>query len=232
MQRIDILAIDASDRVYAIECKWDAIRSRTIAQLLEYRDALLRHWRVLEKRIAGHRGRPVRSISRSLVLVVIGHRCHGALSGPNTIVETLVYKYPANSFSRFVESQVPGPVRFAPAEDSDYRLDAHPEVLKTEYAKVRTKELPPEVQEKFWYIDDRLRRLGGVLPKYRGKRAKDLALYRRDRRVFARAKIRPNAILWRCSVPDTSNHVDSITMGVDSDLDKTFEILRDAYNAV
>jgi hypothetical protein len=131
-----------------------------------------------------------------------------------------------------VESQVPGIVRVGIADECDYGLDAHPEVLKTAYAKARTEGLPPTVRQQFWAIDGRLRGLEGVQPKYRGKKAKDLASYRRDGRTFATASMEPDSIRWRCSVPHDPKNRHLVKLGRNSDPENVLQTLLDAYNAV
>ena len=230
LHKIDILAVDASDCVYVIECKWDAVDSGTIEQLLGYRDAVVRNWRALEKLIAERLGRQVRVSRDGLVLVAIGHRCSGDLSLRGTSIQTFVYKYHAKTFDRFVESQSPGVVRFGEPEDADYRSDVHPEVLKTGLAKRCIKDLPPEVRRQFWSINAKLRRLDGVRAKYNKK--PPFAWYRRGRKVFAKASIGPNSILWFCWVPPNPKTFRAIKMGVGSDLKTIFETLRRAYRSV
>jgi hypothetical protein len=88
--------------VYIIECKWDGVDSSTIKQLLRYRDALLADWGAFEKRVAACRGRRVRPLRRSIVLVALGYRCHVALRDQDEAVETVVYKYEPNTFARML----------------------------------------------------------------------------------------------------------------------------------
>jgi RecB family endonuclease NucS len=55
INKIDIVAIDGSNRLHIIECKHDSINSGTLLQLQTYAEAINDNWTVVEKRASESR---------------------------------------------------------------------------------------------------------------------------------------------------------------------------------
>ena len=227
---IDVFAVDAANTPIIIECKWDLVDPGAIRQLVRYKKALQAGWSLFEKRITETSGMQVAVESREPVLVAIGYRyAPSVLSDAQSIV-CLTYAYHDVTFTGdVVEQQRPGRVSIQHAHQILMPKARHPTVSKQQHTSERLLPLPPSLRAAFWEIDGRLRGLDAVKVVYGGK---NFVRYRVPRGRFAEAKICPKSIQWRyCQSGGWKDggQSGSVEMLAACDLDKIFDLLRQAY---
>jgi hypothetical protein len=223
MFKIDVLAVDAANSPFIIECKWDRVGSGANRQLFGYRKTLLDNWPLFERRVSEARGRKVTVERREPVLVAIGYRCApSVLIDPQSVV-FLTYAYHDVTLGRdVVKQQRVGKVSIQHAHQILMPKSRHPSVCKKRSTIKVVARLPPALQKAFWAIDARLCGLDAVTVV----RFKNLVNYRVRRVIFAKATISPESIRWRYGQRGVWNDKDMLAS---CDAKKIFDLLHQAH---
>jgi hypothetical protein len=226
--KIDILAIDAANRPFIIECKWDLVNSGAIRQLDGYKTALQANWSLFEKRVSETRGQHVTVKRREPVLVAIGYRYEPSVLNNAQSVDCLTYAYhPTTLTADGLEEQRPGEVSIHRARQLPMPTSRHPRVSKKKGIIERLSQLPPALQTAFGAIHKRLLTLDAVTAAYIGKHS---VRYQVPRGGFAKAKIGLQSIEWQCGNRKDGRQV-NVEMGAGSEVDTIFTLLRKAHRA-
>ncbi|MEA2206258.1 MAG: hypothetical protein QOE77_3034 [Blastocatellia bacterium] len=235
---IDILAVDYAN-TFIIECKWNLIDTKTIHQLVRYRNLLESNQALLRKRLADN-GVQFSDTHGKPVLVAIGYQYQPiALSEAQAeSIVCLTYTYHGLSHQpcphvsppcKTVESHLEGEVSIQVA--SFIATTPHPIVCKRRILAERAKGLPGELQNAFWVLDDKIRELSTVTAVY-GKNPD--AYYSVSGLVFAEARMNRKAQLIRWNSGLTPKwkgrgQEGSVEMFGVRDVDKVFKLVRKAY---
>jgi len=225
---IDVLAVNAANTPFIIECKWDLVGAKALRQLARYKKALHAGWPLFRERVRQIRRKQVQVRKRDPVLVAIGYRYEpSVLRHPQSVV-CLSYAYHHLAPTDEVVE------RFRPGKVSVQRADGlmpsllHPRVTKRFGSVKSIGRLPRALQTAFYTIDERLRRLAGVTVVYGGR---PFARYRVPRSPFAEATVGPHSIQWSFAETKTwaPHQLGRVEMLAASDADKIFSLLRGAY---
>jgi len=226
---IDILAVDAANTPFIIECKWDLVGERAFRQLAQYKEALLAGWSSFRERVRHVKGEQVQIRKRDPVLIAIGYRYEPAvLSDPQSVV-CLTYAYHRLVLTdEVVERYRPGKVSIQRADPALMPSLLHPRVTKRFGSVKSIGLLPRALQTAFYKIDERIRRLAGVTVVYGGR---TLARYRVPRSPFAEATVQPHSIQWSFAKTKTwaADRLGGVEMLAARDMDKIFNVLHGAY---
>jgi len=226
--KIDVLAIDAANTPFIIECKWDQVDSDTIRQLERYRKALQANWSLFEKRVGETRRQLVTVKKRQPVLVAIGYRYEPSVLSGAQSVDCLTYAYhPATLIEDGLEEQRPGEVSIQRARQLPMPTSRHPTVSKKKGIVERLSQLPPALQKAFKTIHGRLLKLDAVTVAYVGKHS---VRYQVLRDGFAKARIGPKSIHWQYGARRNGRQLVNVEMSAGSDVDTLFALLRQAHS--
>jgi hypothetical protein len=228
---IDVLAVDADNTAFIIECKWDLVTSGAIRQFVGYRKELQAGWSLFEKRVTETRHRRVVVKRREPVLVAIGYRYAPSVLSNAQSVDCLTYAYHHVTLTGdSVEEDRPGEVSIQHAHQIPMPTSRHPTVSKKNSIHEKLWHLPPALQTAFWTIDGRLHTLDAVTVMYGGK---NLVRYRVPQRGFADAKIGPQSIQWcysQCGNRKNGLPWIKVEMCTASDAARIFAMLRQAHS--
>jgi hypothetical protein len=143
--KIYVLAIDAYNTPFIIECKWDLIRAGAIRQLERYRSTLKKNWPLFEKRVRESTGLQVAVKRREPVLVALGYRYEPSLLSDAQSVVCLTYAYhDVTVTGEVVEEQHPGNVSIQHAHKDQMPTSHHPKVNKEHYTFKRLEQFPTQ----------------------------------------------------------------------------------------